>query len=196
MNHSTLMVLIFSRRVEKMSWLYFQDQWELNHKVNFDGINRQIVVTPGETNISVKEDIYSAWKEWIQLYSNAKFPPALRVIGGDPTGQGLFAGDIYFLTNDWQVVVNHRVFVSGVLYSDNQSIDPYLVQAGGGVISTVSNLVQTAETQIPVAADQVSPSEIAQAVWADVDALKPAEISDEVWNNVKALTVAKFIGLS
>lgn len=179
-----------------MSWLYYQEQWELNHKVDFDGVTRQIIVTPNVSNIDVKNDIYSAWKEWSQLYTNTKFLPALRVIGGDPTGQGLFAGDIYFLTNNWQVVVNHRVQVNGVLYNDVQGLDPYLVNPGGGVISNVSNLVQTAETQIPVAAEQLSPAEIAQAVWADVDALKPAEISEEVWNNVKALTVAKFIGLS
>lgn len=174
----------------------FWETWENQQKVTFDGANKLIIVNPGITNIDVKEDIYSDWKEWVQYYTNAAYLPALRAIGGDSTGGGLFAGDIYFLTNDWQVVVNNRVVVSGVLYSDNPAIDPYLVLEGGGVISTVSNLVQTAETQIPVAADQVSPAEIAQAVWADVDALKPAEISDEVWNNVKALTVAKFIGLS
>ena len=126
-------------------WTNWWDDWEAQWKCTFDGESKTITVNSAFDFITVKDDIYSAWKEWVKLRDNTKFPPALRVIGGDPVGGGLLAGDIYFLVNGWQVVINHRVSVSGVLYHDD-GLDPYLVMDGGGVISTVSNLVQTATT--------------------------------------------------
>lgn len=123
-----------------MSWLYFQEDWALEHKVTFDGVEKKIYLSPNVTSFSVKDDIYSAWKEWVRIRDNAKYLPALRTIGGDPVGGGQYAGDIYFLINDWQIVVDHTVKVTGILYHDNPSLDPYVVLPGGGVTSTVSNL--------------------------------------------------------
>lgn len=125
-------------------------------RCTFDGLNRQIIVNPLETNIDVRRDIYSAWKEWVQVRDNAKFLPAVRVIGGDPVGGGLLAGDIYFLMNGWRVVVDHEVSVTGTLYNDQEGQSPFLILPGGGVTSTVSNL--------SYAVNQASPSEIADAV--------------------------------
>lgn len=144
-------------------WACWSDVWTLYHKVTFDGENRLIIVNPNETSISVKRDIYSSWKEWVQQYDHAKFLPALRNIGGDPVGSGLFAGDIYLLINNWQVIISERTNVNGVLYHDD-AIDPYIVEEGGGVISTVSNLVQTTA---PVIDGGTIPTaeETAQAVW-------------------------------
>jgi len=153
-------------------WGAFGDQWALNHKVTFDGPNRRIIVAPGVTDISVKVDIYSSWKEWMQLYDNAKYLPAIRTIGGDPLGGGVFAGDLYFLQNDWRVSVNELVNVTGALFSDDGG-SPYVIGAGGGVISTVSNLTQTALSTQNVVTGDIS------TVWADS----------------RALTVPKFIAL-
>lgn len=124
-------------------WPNWWDDWEAQWKCTFDGDTRTITVNPAYNQITVKDDIYSAWKEWVALRDNSKFPRALRTVGGDPVGQGLAAGDLYFLINGWRVVVGHRVEVQGVLYHDDP-VDPYIVLDGGGVISTVSNLVQTA----------------------------------------------------
>lgn len=124
-------------------WPNWWDDWNYQWKVTFVGETRQIIVNPAFSNISIKADVYSAWKQWVQLRDNSKFEPAIRNIGGDDIGSGLFAGDIYFLINGWQVVVNHRINVSGSLFHDD-GIDPYDVRPGGGVVSTVSNLVQTA----------------------------------------------------
>lgn len=113
-------------------------------KVSFDGPNRIISVLPGETDINVKVDIYSEWKEWAQ--SNSQFISAMRSIGGDPIGGGLFAGDIYFLTNGWQISIpDNQVNVEGVIYHDD-GIPVFVVDPGGAVISTVSSLVQSVET--------------------------------------------------
>lgn len=125
-------------------WPNWWEDWEYQWKCTFVGETRQIIVNPGFDEISVKRDIYSAWKEWAQLRDNAKFLPAVRNIGGDPTTGNLLAGDIYFLINGWTVVINHRVKVNGVLFNDDAE-DAYIVNPGGGVISTVSNLVQTVQ---------------------------------------------------
>ncbi len=126
-------------------WAAFGEQWNLNQKVNFDGVNKKIYVAPSVSLIDVKVDIYSQWKKWTQLYDNSKFLPAVRTIGGDPTGDGKFAGDMYFLMNGWQIVVDHMVNVEGILYHDDP-ISPYLIEQGGGLIATVSSLAYAVES--------------------------------------------------
>ena len=82
--------------------------------------------------------------------------PPLRSIGGDSVGSGLYAGDIYFLTNNWRVDVTNTVSITGILYQDNLSLDTYIVEAGGGVISTVANLAyayNTTGVTVPSAAE-------------------------------------------
>lgn len=130
--------------------LYHQtaDIWPLDHKVIFDGENKHIIINPSEHVISVKTDLYSDWKEWTQLRDNAKFAQAFRVIGGDPIDvtQGIYAGDIYFLMNGWQVSCNHLVEIKGVLYHDDSGISPYTFSGSGGVEAVRSNLTQTVST--------------------------------------------------
>lgn len=165
------------------------DYWELYSKVTFDGVARTITVNPGETFIDVKRDLYSAWKEWASLRDFSKFDTAFRTIGGDPLGGGKFAGDLYFLINGWQVIVNQLITVEGALFND-QPKPAYKVNAGGGVISTVSNLIQTAETVQTVTEAAPTPSQIATAVWSEqiqntntaLDIL--SNIPDNVWNEV------------
>ena len=104
------------------AWLFWGDQWGLDHKVTFDGVNRLIIVAPDVTDIDIKVDIYSAWKEWSLIYDNSKFLPALRTIGGDPAplGSGLFAGDLYFLLNGWQIEVNETGKTgTGIIFHDD-----------------------------------------------------------------------------
>lgn len=147
------------------------DQYPLNHKVTFDGEKKQIVVNYGVSAIDVKRDIYSDWKEWALLRENTKFAPAIRTIGGDPIAPGLFAGDTYFLTNAWQVVIPHSVDVTGVLYHDDAitlGLKPYIVLDGGGVQSTVSNLVQTVVVTETVIAPGPTATAIATAVRSEL----------------------------
>jgi hypothetical protein len=127
-----------------LAWAAYSEQWALNHKVTFDGVNRKIYVAPSVSNIDVKADLYSSWKEWMRLYDNAKYRPAFRVIGGDPVGGGQFAGDIYFLQNGWQIEIGHNLKVNGTLYHDD-GIEPFVVLPGGGVTATVSNLAYALE---------------------------------------------------
>lgn len=55
-------------------------------KVDFDGINRYIILKDGFPSIDVQVDIYSDWKEWWLMGDNSKYPQALRTFGdGFPT---------------------------------------------------------------------------------------------------------------
>lgn len=163
-----------------------------SQKCTFDGINKQIIVNPGETEISVKQDLYSAWKEWVQVRNNARYLPAFRTIGGDPVGGGQYAGDIYFLKNGWQIVVNSQVNFQGILYHDD-SISPFIINSGGGVTSTVSNLAQNVGFQgtVNVTAE---PNILPKDVWDYLvsEASTPGSVGERL---SKLLTVAKFLGL-
>ena len=145
------------------TYIQFWDDLEDPLKVTFDGEDRKIYLNPQYATIRVKQDMYSASKRWIQRRQNLAYLPPLRSIGGDPVGGGQYAGDLYFLTNDWQVVVSHQVSVTGVLYNDNVSISTYSVQSGGGVTASVSSLAyayNTSGAAVPTAA------EVATQVWA------------------------------
>ena len=122
-------------------WAY----WELYHKVTFDGLTKQIIINAEVTSIDIKTDIYSSWKEWVAVRDNSKFLQAVRTIGGDSVGGGLYAGDIYFLMNGWQIVVNQAVAATGILYHDD-GLAPFIITPGGGITSTVSNLAYAYST--------------------------------------------------
>lgn len=123
-------------------WLYFQEDWAFNHKVTFDGANRLIIVGANVSEIDIKRT-YSSWKEWISLSDNAKFLPAIRVTGGDPVGGGEFTGDVYFLINNWRILINHSCDFIGVIYSDNFP-SPFIRSVGTHIVTNkVSSLVNT-----------------------------------------------------
>ena len=87
---------------------YFWDYWNLNHKVTFDGEARIIYVNEGVTFLDFRSDVYSAWKEWVQLPShpqNASYLDAMRSVGGDPIDEtnGVYLGATYFLRNGWRI---------------------------------------------------------------------------------------------
>lgn len=114
-------------------------------KLIFDGPNKRISLESGITSFSVKNDLYSGWKRWASLSDNTKYLPAIRTIGGDAVGGGLYAGDIYFLMNGWQIYIDQNIKVIGTLYHDDP-IDTYIILSGGGVTASVSNLAYAYNT--------------------------------------------------
>ena len=91
-------------------------------KVTFDGTASLILVESGITELDVKVDLYSDWKEWALLTDNLKFLPAMRAVGGDPTVGGKYLGATFFLTNGWKIRTwegDHRLIVNGNLYSED-----------------------------------------------------------------------------
>ena len=153
-----------------------EDLWLLGHKVTFDGVNSVVIVNDGVTEIDVKADIYSAWKEWLLMDKRhfTKFASAIRAIGGDPTSGGQFAGDIYFMRNGWTVVRDPIVGITGALYND-------LPDAQGGSspwvdfnervigLNQVSSLVTA--VSVDISGQGIALDATVLAVQADVDDL-------------------------
>ena len=119
--------------------------------VTFDGTNKLIICTAGTTSLDVQEDIYSAWKDWVQTDDNAKYLQALAVIGGDPITETISLGSTYFLENGWKIrpqESSHVLTVSGNLYARDGS-SPFVVTLGNYnvMISMArSNLIDTVNT--------------------------------------------------
>ncbi len=128
------------------------DLWQNYHKVTFDGENKIITVNAGVTELDIKKDIYSSWKEWTNSYKdNGKWFPAVRTVGGDPTISGEFAGDIYFLINGWKLYIDiTTVRVTGVLFSDDFESAYFttdgIIQFPAKVASIVSGSAQVANS--------------------------------------------------
>jgi hypothetical protein len=161
------------------------DDWKLYHKVTFDGINRLIIINPNETSISIKTDVYSAWKEWVRLRDNGKFLPSLRVTGGDPTSQGEFSGDIYFLINNWKILIGHSCNIDGVIYSDDFPSPFIQVENTQLVTNKVSSLVQTVAPVVNITGiDVPTANDIASAVWNAMERTLTTDnlTAADVWN--------------
>ena len=136
----------------------FWHEWINPHKCTFDGVNRLILVNHGVEDLDVQVDIYSDWKEWVQMYDNSKWLPAVSVIGGEPIPGGK-VGATFFLINGWRIKSwkgDYRLNVQGNLYTA-EGDNPFLPVSGVSVSSTVSDLNTTQVVQAP----EVD----AQAVW-------------------------------
>ena len=177
----------------------YWDLWTLYHKVTFDGENRIIRVNDGVTELDIKKDVYSDWKEWVKsMPDNAGWLPAIRTIGGDPTVSGQRAGDIYFLFNDWKLYIDlTKVKVTGVLFSDN--FDSAYFDNNGTIQfpAQVASLVTTAETTSGTSTDAPTTAEISQAVWTYIqrtltsDAAPSADtVAAAVWDKASSSHVA------
>jgi hypothetical protein len=134
----------------------WNDLWLLYHKCTFDGYNRLIIVAPGVTQIDVKKDVYSDWKEWGQLWDNAKYPAALRTVGGDPTIGEQSLGATFFLINGWRMKTwegDHILNVVGNLYVEGGgepfvSTHGYTIQVNMAVSNLTEIIDQSAEDAV------------------------------------------------
>jgi hypothetical protein len=142
------------------TWPFNQDYWLLYLKVSFDGVTKLITINSNESEIDVRDDLYSAWKRWSLTRDNLKYINAMRSVGGDPTVAGEFLGSTYFVTNGWQIVLTNRVTIVGNIFSDDFDT-PYLTEEGVVIAySKVSNLIDkvapTTETLSEVATSVIN----------------------------------------
>ena len=92
----------------------------------FDGANLYITL-PSIGGFDVQTEIYSAWKEWIAIGDNAKYPPAFDTTGGDDVGGGQKIAPYFFCRNDlgWRIKMpsnDGEIVVSGNLFPRDSSI--------------------------------------------------------------------------
>lgn len=143
------------------NYAYFWDLWELQHKVIFDGLNKLIYISPSVTEINIRDDLYSSWKEWaIVSVDNMKWLPAFRGVGGDPLPGSEFLGRTFFLINGWRILLNHGVNFTGNIFTEEG--DPPAITSSGveRATFTVSTLVVDNLVEAAVSAET-----IAQEVW-------------------------------
>jgi len=98
------------------------DYWELRHKVTFDGPNRLIYINDGVTSLDAQIDLYSDWKEWIQLEDYMKWPAAFSVVGGEPLPGGVNLDATFFLINGWKLKPypgSYDLLINGNLFDVN-----------------------------------------------------------------------------
>ena len=150
-------------------------------KVAFDGIKRIIFVAEGVTELDVKADIYSAWKEWtigsVESYSGLPnstaggYFPAISAIGGEPLTDVLNVGSTFFLENDWRIqpapsTVPYVLTVVGNLFTREAGGNPFLFAEGVSVNLTRSNLVDQLVANASVTETDVAT--IATRVWSQI----------------------------
>tara|TARA_R110002072_G_scaffold95100_2_gene209575 strand:+ start:448 stop:909 length:462 start_codon:yes stop_codon:yes gene_type:complete len=92
----------------------------------FDGANLHVTL-PSIGTFDVEKNLYSAWKEWIALSDNAKYPPAFDTTGGDNVGGGQEIAPYFFCRNDlgWRIkmpAANGEIIVSGNLFPRNPAV--------------------------------------------------------------------------
>ena len=189
-------------------WPNSWEEWLQYQKVTFDGINKIIYVNYGVTELNFQIDVYSAWKEWIELssYNNSKYEQALRTVGGDPINEtdGRYLGATFFLVNGWKMQTwegNHTLNITGNVYVDDP--DTYgnfiFLPISGNyrteIVFTVSNLIDSVRVPLDL------PGLVTDAVWnallsmyqqpgsmgeamgaAASGGVLPSVIADAVWN--------------
>ncbi len=109
------------------------DYWGLYNKVTFDGDRKRIIINDEVTDIDVKRDIYSAWKEWVLVggHLNAKYLAAIRGTGGDPLGGGTFLDGYFFLINGWKLEPPNDL-----LTADINIVGNLYDEAGGNIFAS------------------------------------------------------------
>lgn len=168
-------------------------------KVHFDGPNKYIVVNHGVTDLTVQNDIYSAWKEWKVQLDNSKYLQAMSAIGGDPITDTTSVGITYFLENGWRIKMWEGDFdlgVDGNIYTREPGQSPYIPPDGDWSVSingNRSNLVDIVSPENALSNTDISL--MSQAVW---DVLLTAIVKDESigeYVKVKLLNKNTWLGL-
>lgn len=161
-----------------VNFCYDWEYWGLGHKVTFDAENKLILVNDGIITLDWKDDVYSAWKEWVQLNNhkeNAAVLPAIRAVGGDDiTSDGSRrVGSTFFLINGWRLKPwggNYRLSILGNVYTEEG--DPIYVPVDGNykivieqTLSSLVELVTLEGTGGETPTTGPTAAEIAEAVW-------------------------------
>lgn len=153
-----------------------------NQKVAFDSITKTIFVAEGVTQLDVKVDLYSAWKEWVKEAPDAVIPAgqpiAFSAVGGDAVTDNQNLGTTFFLENGWRIQPftsgqSYTLTITGNLYTREPGETPFYFAEGASVSLVRSNIV-----------DLITVSAVAVAITPeDVAAISEAA-ADKVWDEL------------
>jgi hypothetical protein len=132
----------------------------------FDGTNK-IIKLANTGTITVKTEIYSAWKEWVRLSDNAKFQPAFDTTGGDDIGGGQVTAPYFFVRNDlgWRVEApdaDGEVTLEGNLYPRDAATTLFTAATG---YDAFLRLETSSKATVLCDANSELAASIADAVW-------------------------------
>lgn len=100
----------------------------------FDGGALEITL-PAIGSFDAKLNLYSAWKYWVTLGDNAKYPPAFDTTGGDELGAGKKISPYFFCRNDvgWRIKMppaDGEVFIVGNIFPRNPDVTLFVDNPG------------------------------------------------------------------
>ena len=147
------------------AYYFHWDVWNLNHKLVFDGENKLIIIPNGITEIDVKVDIYSDWKEWSQLRDNTKYEAAIRAVGGNEIAIQRALGGTFFLINGWRIKgpdTNAVITLNGNIFTDN--LDGILFEPIDGNYSVQFELT-TSNINDDIGDSTITTETLAASVW-------------------------------
>ncbi len=141
--------------------------------ITFNGPNRTITLSTGQTVVSVAE-VYSRWKDWFIQSDNAKYPEAFRQVGGDPLGGGVYSTINTFIRNDygWRIKPPEQdidIVLVGNLYPEDPG-QPWRAPTTGDFHTSINtnlsmNLIEFDSGGGGGGTVVVDAEEIADAVW-------------------------------
>jgi len=195
------------------NWNWDPNQFS-NQKVSFSAFEKLIYVNEGVTELDVKIDIYSAWKEWV--LNSPEFPyassseEAISAIGGEPLNDTLNVGSTFFLENGWRIQpfaskTPYILTVNGNIYTREAGGNPFLFAEGVSVNLTRSNLVDQLVANASVT--EADYAAIASRVWTQLRSGAVSGSYGELVNNIdsdlsivntkidKTLTTGEFLAL-
>ena len=195
------------------NWNWDPNQFP-NQKVSFSAFEKLIYVNEGVTELDVKIDIYSAWKEWV--LNSPEFPyassseEAISAIGGEPLNDTLNVGSTFFLENGWRIQpfaskTPYILTVNGNIYTREAGGNPFLFAEGVSVNLTRSNLVDQLVANASVT--EADYAAIASRVWTQLRSGAVSGSYGELVNNIdsdlsivntkidKTLTTGEFLAL-
>ena len=106
--------------------------------ISFDAATKRINLSAGTTALDVR-DLYSRWKDWVQVSDNTKYLPAFSVTGGDTidAGAGTSIPCYAFLLNGWRVKpqeASHTLAVAGGVLLVDGGGDPFVNTTGSFIV--------------------------------------------------------------
>lgn len=154
-------------------------------KVVFDGRTKTIFVAQGVTEVDVKVDIYSAWKEWKIASPEAPHPTAYLqafiALGGDPITEDQSVGTTFFLENGWRIQpfesgTPYVLTVNGNLYTREIGGNPFNFAEGVSVSLVRSNIVDL--IQVEALGVNITEQDIAAIAAASADTVWDEALAD------------------
>ena len=140
--------------------------------MTFDGLNRRIILNSSSVTA---QEIWSAWINWHR--DNKQWGLALRQVGGDSLGSGLYIPPYVFLQEGWKIrpmESNHQLSLVGNLFTEDGS---------SPLVNTLGNFNVIAKFTVPVQAQGISTGGSTSSGLTSLEHDTLIEISKVLTNN-------------